>query len=262
MKFSIVSNESDISNKCTSRLMHALITNGFGVDDVEPDIVFSIGGDGTFLKAIQKYKEIDAIYIGINTGNLGFLCEFKFEDVDTIIQKLKKGNYKVEERPLLKVDTKGKEFFAYNEVRIQSINGTSIKFDVHVNGRFLESIKGDGVLVSTPAGSTGVNKGHGGAIIDPSLNGIIQLTEMTLIRNSFYSSIGSSILLPENSLIRLDNFSSNEFDIYYDNKSYKVIDFDKKSVKITCFKNVVKVLKNDDKTYIERLNEGFVGYKN
>ena len=142
------------------------------------DFLFSIGGDGTLLKAVTYVRDSDIPILGINTGRLGFISSVSADQIDEAITDVLKGNYKINERTVLELSTsnnlfKGKNF-ALNEVAISKKDTSSmIRIDAYVDDEFLNTYWADGLVVSTPTGSTGYSLSCGGPIIMPGTNNII-----------------------------------------------------------------------------------------
>ena len=142
------------------------------------DFLFSIGGDGTLLKAVTYVRDSDIPILGINTGRLGFISSVSADQIDEAITDVLKGNYKINERILLQLSTSKKLFkdknFALNEVAVSKKDTSSmIRIDAYVDEEFLNTYWADGLVVSTPTGSTGYSLSCGGPIIMPGTNNII-----------------------------------------------------------------------------------------
>lgn len=142
------------------------------------DLLFSIGGDGTLLKAVTFVKDSNIPIMGINTGRLGFISSISAGQIDDAINDILKKNYSVNERALLELYTEKKLFkdknFALNEVAISKKDTSSmIRIDAYVDNEFLNTYWADGLVVSTPTGSTGYSLSCGGPIIMPGTNNII-----------------------------------------------------------------------------------------
>jgi NAD+ kinase len=203
MKFSIVSRGDERSEKIKLTMKQYLTEFDLHYDKKEPDLVISVGGDGTFLEAFHRYiNRVDTTaFIGIHTGHLGFYADWVPEEVEKLIIEIAKTPYQVVEYPLLEVIIRsysgGKEhrFLALNESTIKTAEG-SVVFDVQIKGEHFETFRGDGLCVSTPSGSTAYNKALNGAILHPALDAI-QLTEMASINNRVFRTIGSPLILPK-----------------------------------------------------------------
>tara|TARA_B100001758_G_scaffold30395_1_gene21760 strand:+ start:254 stop:1129 length:876 start_codon:yes stop_codon:yes gene_type:complete len=142
------------------------------------DFLFSIGGDGTLLKAVTLVKKSNIPIMGINTGRLGFISSISAGQIDDAINDIVKKNYNISERTLLELNTENNLFkdknFALNEVAISKKDTSSmVKIDSYVDDEFLNTYWADGLVVSTPTGSTGYSLSCGGPIIVPGTNNII-----------------------------------------------------------------------------------------
>ena len=142
------------------------------------DFLFSIGGDGTLLKAVTYVRASNIPILGINTGRLGFISSVSAGQIDDAVNDILKGNYQINERTLLSLDTDKKLFkdknFALNEVAVSKKDTSSmIRIDAYVDDEFLNTYWADGLVVSTPTGSTGYSLSCGGPIIMPGTNNII-----------------------------------------------------------------------------------------
>lgn len=149
----------------------------FDTLDSSFDFLVSVGGDGTILRAITFVKDIDIPIIGINTGRLGFLATIQVDAIEKAIQDIIDKKYRISERILLSVETSPENDdiksmnFALNEVAVSRKNTTSmITVDTHLDGEFLTSYWSDGLIISTPTGSTGYSLSCGGPVITPGAN--------------------------------------------------------------------------------------------
>ncbi|HIG33103.1 MAG TPA: NAD kinase [Flavobacteriales bacterium] len=142
------------------------------------NFLFSIGGDGTLLKAVTYVRDSNIPILGINTGRLGFISSISADQIDEAITDVLKGNYKINERILLELSTSKQLFkdknFALNEVAVSKKDTSSmIRIDTYVDDEFLNTYWADGLVVSTPTGSTGYSLSCGGPIITPGTDNII-----------------------------------------------------------------------------------------
>jgi NAD+ kinase len=143
-------------------------------------LLISIGGDGTILRAITYVSDLSIPIVGINTGRLGFLATIQTNQIETAINDIIKGNYKISERTLLCVETQpeNKELldtnFALNEIALSRKNTTSmITVETHLNSEYLTSYWADGLIISTPTGSTGYSLSCGGPVITPEADSFV-----------------------------------------------------------------------------------------
>jgi NAD+ kinase len=142
------------------------------------NFLFSIGGDGTLLKAVTYVGGSNIPIMGINTGRLGFISSISAGQIDDAINDILKENYKISERTLLELNSENKLFkdrnFALNEVAISKKDTSSmVRIDTYIDDEFLNTYWADGLVVSTPTGSTGYSLSCGGPIIVPGTNNII-----------------------------------------------------------------------------------------
>ncbi len=146
--------------------------------NTDADVLFSIGGDGTLLKAATYVRDSNIPILGINTGRLGFISSISAGQIDDAVNDILKANYKISERTLLELNSQKKLFkdknFALNEVAISKKDTSSmVRIDAFVDDNFLNTYWADGLVVSTPTGSTGYSLSCGGPIIMPGTNNII-----------------------------------------------------------------------------------------
>ena len=151
--------------------------NKINADD-NIDLLFSIGGDGTLLKAITYVKDSKIPILGVNTGRLGFISSVSTDQIDIAINYVLKREFTIRKRTVLELQSKNNLFgnanFALNEVAIVKKDTSSmIRIDAFVNDEFLNSYWADGLLISTPTGSTGYSLSCGGPIILPGTENII-----------------------------------------------------------------------------------------
>jgi len=144
------------------------------------DFLVSIGGDGTILRSTIFVKDLGIPIIGINTGRLGFLATIQVDAIEQAIQNILDGHYKISERSLLSVKTEPENLdivamdFALNEITVSRKNTTAmITVDTYLDGEFLNSYWSDGLIVSTPTGSTGYSLSCGGPVITPGANNFV-----------------------------------------------------------------------------------------
>jgi NAD+ kinase len=198
----IISNYNYESKKTSQILSDKLINKGFQIsekysDDAELNIC--VGGDGSFLRAIHRNKFPSIPFVGINTGHLGFFQEILPENIDEFINRYIDKDYLVEEIALVSAEicTKSKSFFltGVNEIVVKGIKSKVVHLEIFLDGNHLEKFSGDGVIISTPVGSTAYNFSSGGSIIYPSLK-TLQLTPLSPISSKVYRSLPNSAVVP------------------------------------------------------------------
>ena len=145
---------------------------GCDVENMDVDIMISIGGDGTILRTLMKN---DAPLIGINAGGVGFLAEIDIEDIESGMDKLRHGEYTIEERFKLSSWYDGKYLSeAVNEVVVHTDSVAKIRqYRIYVNDELVTEVRADGVIISTPTGSTCYAMSLGAPILDPRVNAFV-----------------------------------------------------------------------------------------
>jgi len=134
----------------------------------EYDYVISIGGDGTILRSADEIGKLSIPIIGLNKGRLGFLANSPVEAFDSLIDKIQASKFKISERSIIQVEFEGNIKNALNEISISRKNTTSlITIDTKLDNQYLNTYWADGLIISTPTGSTGYSLSCGGPIIMP-----------------------------------------------------------------------------------------------
>ena len=145
-----------------------LSSKGSVVDGDHPDLVVSLGGDGTMLRAAQLAHAHDAPLIGVNLGTLGYLTEVDAEHAAAALERVFAGDYTLEARMMLECRSRSEIHVGLNEVLIErSGRHRLVRLEVRVNGERLASFNADGVIVATPTGSTAYALSAGGPIVSP-----------------------------------------------------------------------------------------------
>lgn len=143
-----------------------------------PDLVLSVGGDGTFLETVLKVKDLGIPIAGVNTGRMGFLANISAEEISHSIDMLCQGEYEIIERCLLELSKpaglfEGNSSTALNEITIHKADLSMVTINVYVNEVYLNTYWSDGLIVSTATGSTAYNMSVGGPILSPEDESII-----------------------------------------------------------------------------------------
>jgi len=147
--------------------------------DTSFDLLISVGGDGTILRAITYVKNLNIPIVGINTGRLGFLATIPMNTVEKALDEIFEGNYRISKRSLLSINIDGDQDeselnFALNEISVSRKNTTSmISVETWLDDEYLTSYWADGLIVSTPTGSTGYSLSCGGPVIMPESDSLV-----------------------------------------------------------------------------------------
>lgn len=136
------------------------------------DFLVSLGGDGTLLSLVRRSYGHHKPVMGINAGNLGFLADITIDEVDDFLIKMQQGNYCIDERMMIEgyiKTSKGiKSFYAFNDVVItRPTISKMVKIDASIDGDWFNTYRGDGLIISTPTGSTAYNLAAGGPVMYP-----------------------------------------------------------------------------------------------
>ncbi|NJB36169.1 MULTISPECIES: NAD kinase [Flavobacteriaceae] len=214
-----------IEKKFAKKLQTALVVYEHGLFDQKSgldktfDMFVSFGGDGTMLRAVTYVQDLGIPVVGVNTGRLGFLSTFKKEEVTKVVTEFLEGNYTIEERSLVALDSAsninafGDLDFALNEITVSRKDTTSmITVETFLDGEYLTSYWADGLIVSTPTGSTGYSLSCGGPVIAPSAKSLVltPIAPHNLNARPFVIADHTSIRLrvsgrEENHLLSLDS---------------------------------------------------------
>lgn len=148
-------------------------TEVFDDSRFEADFVISLGGDGTFLKAAERVGSRGIPILGINMGRLGFLADVLPAEVTQVLDEIYAGNYRIEPHSAIKLETDGETLtgspYALNDIALLKRDTASmISVRCSINGKFLVTYQADGLIISTPTGSTAYNLSNGGPIMVPS----------------------------------------------------------------------------------------------
>ena len=176
-------------------------------DDVEgAELIIVIGGDGSFLRTLELYDFPEAPFVGFNTGHLGFFQELHSDDVDEFIELYLSGRFGQQRYRTVfgKVEHAGgaRTMRGLNEISIKAADAKTAHLDIYIGENLVEKFSGDGVVISTPAGSTAYNYALGGSIVDPRLE-LLQLTPIAPVNTTAYRSFTSGIVLPPGFSIRV-----------------------------------------------------------
>lgn len=146
--------------------------------DMEKDLVIVLGGDGTILKVAREMAGRNVPLLGVNMGTVGFLCNFEGSEIDNYLEQIRERRYTVQERMMLEVSIYNEDGVVYscnclNEMVARSHTTNMIKLKISIDGEEMEPYRGDGIIISTPTGSTAYSLSCGGPVVEPGLDAII-----------------------------------------------------------------------------------------
>lgn len=225
----------------------------------EADIIFSVGGDNAFLQATRKtgFRE-DCLYLGVNTDQSGFYTDFTIHHIDELIHALKNKELEVRHYPLLEVTVDNEmPFYCINECSIRSNVIKTFVIELFIDDFYFETFRGDGMIVSTPSGSTAYNKSVRGAVVDPLLHSI-QVSEVASLNNNKFRTLGTSFLLSPNRTLTLQ--------VVQDGNDHPIIGVDNealsirhaKQLKLTLSDRKIHVLKLKNVSFWEKVQRNFI----
>lgn len=229
-------------------------------DEENPEIVFSFGGDGTMLKAINDYSHMlsQVMFAGINMGKLGFYTDFSISEVEELLDNIKNNNYETNKYFMLDycivTDSEQLTGLSLNELAIINPIHTQI-IDVYLNEELFENFRGTGFVISTPTGSTAYSKSLGGSIIEPTIKAI-QLTEIASINNNVFKTISSPLVLSATTKIVLKSEDFQNIFLSVDGRYLETKNINKISAKLSSQK--VTFLVRSDHSFLHRVKKSFL----
>ncbi|WP_102026771.1 NAD kinase [Salirhabdus sp. Marseille-P4669] len=244
-------------------LMQLAKENGFQlVEDIhKANIIVSVGGDGTFLQAVRQtgFRQ-DCLYMGIKTfEEAGLYCDFELHHYDEMVRLLMNDEIEVRRFPIIDVTINQNEttFHCLNEVSIRSSIIKSFVLDLRIDDVYFEKFRGDGLIISTPTGSTGYNKSANGAIVDPLLP-CFQVTEIASLNNNRYRTLGSPFILSGERKLTIEVIQDgNDYPIIgLDNEAFPIQNI--QSVEIQLSSKKIKTIKLKNNTFWDRVKRTFL----
>ncbi len=201
-KIYVFANNTEVSQTIEKLLRTKLVKSGLRVyEDFthETELIICIGGDGTLLKLMQHLNFPATPVVGINTGHLGFFQEVPPEKLDDFIFKYNNDDYTVQTFSTVEAKVTAENglttYTALNEIAVKGQPTYPVHLNISINDAFIQRFSGDGLCVSTTAGSTAYNYSLGGSIVDPRLD-VLQVAPIAPMNSIAYRSFTSSILLP------------------------------------------------------------------
>lgn len=253
----VLDNEKAISIR--NEIVKKGLSLGYEFCDTNPDVVISIGGDGTFLRSVHKYMYIlnNVDFICVNAGTLGFYSNLEENEIDLLFSSIANKDNLIESHRLLKADlfcdSNKETIYAINEVRIENPFKTLVSH-VDINSNRLESYRGNGLVVSSEIGTTAYNKSLGGAIVGNDLD-VMELTEIAPIQNSLFRCLSSSLVVSGNSNITFSG-SFNNIIIGYDHLTLQKNELT--SICITKSDKFLKIIQPKKDCFINSLRRSFI----
>ena len=233
--------------------MEVEVSGVFDNYNCDVDFVISIGGDGTFLRAASMVGSKGTPIIGVNTGRLGFLADIHPDEIDHAIAEIADGHYAVEPHAVIMVEADGEIIegspFALNDIAVlKRDNAAMISVRTCINGEYLVTYQADGLIVSTPTGSTAYGLSNGGPIIVPDAD-ILCLTPVAP-----HSLNVRPIVINDDSEITLEVESrSHNFLVAIDGRSEKLLESTRLTIRKAPY--TINIVKRDSRSYFSTLRE-------
>jgi NAD+ kinase len=236
--------ETNVSNKKQLKNLKSL---NYLLDN--SDIIISLGGDGTFLNTARTVGRKQIPILGVNLGNLGFMAEVSPDEVHRFIIDIIKGNYKVYDLCVISTKTKnGEEFYGMNEIVVDKCNSIKmIEIDIYYKNERVVNYVGDGVIISTPTGSTGYSLSAGGPIISP-YSKVFIITPICPHTLNF-----RPVIVPDDGTIVIKTLNKEKVRLTSDGFKSKILISPTEFVLTRADYNI-KAVKKINKTYFQTLN--------
>lgn len=260
----IFSNDYSTSKIVRQKLKEELEKHDIMISDVfnkNASYNIVIGGDGTFINACHDSDFSSIPFIGINTGHLGFYQEIASDRIDTVVEAVTSNYNNIQDLQLVRctVHASNQEFsfFAINEVVLKAKYASIIHFDMYVNNILLQTFAGDGVIFSTPSGSTAYNLSAGGAILYQSLKGF-QITPIAPVKSSLHKSLDKSLVVPSDTQVKIETTRRDESfsAISVDGVLQKIDGID--YIYITMANKTIKKVVMNENWYWKNIKEKFI----
>ncbi|HAJ69794.1 MAG: NAD kinase [Alkalibacterium sp.] len=265
MKIAIVKNNTEESTNVARKLREMLAKENIEITTSQPNIIISVGGDGTLLSAFHRYAHLlDKVrFIGVHTGHLGFYTDWRQYNLEELVDSLVNDNGEYIQYPLLDIEIiyknkqKNKHFLALNESIVKFTDGTLVG-DVYIKEEYFERFRGDGLCISTPTGSTGYNKSIGGAVLHPRLEAL-QLTEIASLNNRIFRTLSSPMVIAPDEWIKIEPIDTSCFTLTIDQLASSETDVD--YIKFQIAKERIRFAQYQHTHFWDRVEDAFLGAK-
>ena len=251
LKIKALFEEANIDIYLEDNSANMISLNGYSLDELcqKVDFLISVGGDGTLLSVVRKSFKYDKAVFGINLGTLGFLTDISMEQLPDFIKDLKNNIYKIDNRMMVEGSVNLNKFVAFNDIVISRKSISSmIRIEGKINGKNFNSYYGDGVIISTPTGSTAYNLSVGGPIVYP-------LTEAFIITPvAPHSLTQRPLVMPVDFEIEFKIIDNHGAVVIVDGQDIYEVE-QNQSIKIKIANKKAKMIHRIQRDYFEVLNE-------
>lgn len=263
MNYVVVDRGDQLSQELAQRFHTLAAKNGLKRDEDTPEMVISIGGDGTLLQAFHTHVErvSEVAFIGVHTGHLGFFADWQADELDELVKMMASDEPRIVRYPIAQIeldtDTGLTTHFALNEFTLKGVDNTLVA-QIDINDELFEMFRGDGIVVSTPSGSTAYNKSVGGAVIHPSIESL-QIAEIASINNRVYRTLGSSVVLPQHHHCDIISRKEQRLQLSFDHLNITRNDI--RSIRCSVAGHKICFARYRPFTFWNRVREAFLGYE-
>ncbi len=260
-KVRLFPNQNQCSQELALELTKKLEDLNFEVVEENYQLAIAIGGDGSYLRMVRENNfDSEIYYMGINMGTLGFLQEIKPEEIDSLLEKITQGNYKIDsvgvQETTIFSKTEENHFYSLNEIVIRDQDFKTMNVKVFVNDELLECYTGDGLLISTSIGSTAYNISLGGSIVYSDLH-TLQITPIAPLNTRAYRDILNSVIIPQDRIIQLiPTGRTKDLMISVDGENYFYHDIQR--IETSVSKKRIECLRMKDYDYTKIINDKFL----
>jgi NAD+ kinase len=243
--------KADIEILLENNSAEMISLKGFSLEELcnKTDFLISVGGDGTLLSVVRKSFKYDKAVLGINLGTLGFLTDISMDELPQFINDFKNNIYKIDSRMMIEGSVNLNKFVAFNDIVISRKSISSmIKIAAKIDGKHFNSYFGDGVIISTPTGSTAYNLSVGGPIVYP-------LTEAFIVTPvAPHSLTQRPLVMPADFEIEFKIIDNQGAVVIVDGQDIYEVE-ENQSIKIKIASKKAKMIHRIQRNYFEVLNE-------
>ena len=257
-RIKLFANNNEQSKYIAKNLEEELKKYSFTIVGNSPDLCISVGGDGSFLRMVKENNfSANCLYVGVNSGTLGFLQEINIEDTKDFVSKLNDDNFKTEDiniqETIVSTTSKSEHYYSLNDIVIRHKDLKKVELPLFIDNEFLECFVGDGILVSTSTGSTAYNMSNGGAVVYNTLD-TLSITPIAPINNKVYNTLRSTLIIPVDKKVLIktkDNYKNLVMCIDGENKIFNNVE----SIETFVSSRSIKCLRMNEFHFIKAIND-------
>lgn len=254
--FAIITNDQQSSLAIAKKLTELLLAINMAPNQIEPEIIFTIGGDGTFLKAIRIFNSrLDQVhFITINAGNLGFNASYQRTQLPELLADIKNNNLHSQAVDALELIINDHKYYSLNEIKLLNIFKT-ITFSLLINDELLQKCQSSGVVISSNTGTTGFMKSLHGAIIF-SKHHLMQVLEIAPVNNIKHHSLNVPLIFDNTQQITVTG-NINNANLVVDGYNYELTN---NTFQVSVIPNKIKLLTsiNQQVSKLQQIKKSFI----